>query len=262
MKQERAHALDALRGYAIMTMILSATEAFRVLPAWMYHAQVPPPDHVFNPSIYGITWVDLIFPFFLFSMGAAIPLSLGRQYKAGASLRKLCRKSAIRWLKLAFFAIFIYHTFPFMLGYRQEWLRYAVPLAGFALMFVLYVPNPFRLPELWRRIVNGAAYVVAGAERLRHDHTDTLQCSRSGLDHLFVYDEKTLCSVCRYGIHRCFVSLFRDRWIVAAGCLQLHSGCMALPTCFLKVSAYHSSGYVCGKYVVPLAKRIRCNRRR
>ena len=73
----RAHSLDALRGYAIMTMILAATEAFGILPAWMYHAQEPPPTHVFNPHIYGITWVDLIFPFFLFSMGAAIPLSLG-----------------------------------------------------------------------------------------------------------------------------------------------------------------------------------------
>ncbi len=41
----RAHSLDALRGYAIMTMILAATEAFGILPAWMYHAQVPPPDH-------------------------------------------------------------------------------------------------------------------------------------------------------------------------------------------------------------------------
>lgn len=34
----RAHSLDALRGYAIMTMILAATEAFGILPAWMYHA--------------------------------------------------------------------------------------------------------------------------------------------------------------------------------------------------------------------------------
>ncbi|MBF1074842.1 MAG: DUF5009 domain-containing protein, partial [Prevotellaceae bacterium] len=54
----RSHALDALRGYAIMTMILSATEAFGILPPWMYHAQVPPPGHAFNPHIYGITWVD------------------------------------------------------------------------------------------------------------------------------------------------------------------------------------------------------------
>ena len=51
----RAHSLDALRGYAIMTMILAATEAFGILPAWMYHAQEPPPTNVFNPQIYGIT---------------------------------------------------------------------------------------------------------------------------------------------------------------------------------------------------------------
>ena len=107
MKQTRAHSLDALRGYAIMTMILSATEAFKVLPRWMYHAQVPPPDHVFNWTIYGITWVDLIFPFFLFSMGAAFPLSLGRQYAKGVSKAKLCYKSILRWLKLCFYAIYI-----------------------------------------------------------------------------------------------------------------------------------------------------------
>jgi uncharacterized membrane protein YeiB len=51
MSRPRSHALDALRGYAIMTMVLSATEAFRVLPAWMYHAQVPPPEHVFTPHV-------------------------------------------------------------------------------------------------------------------------------------------------------------------------------------------------------------------
>lgn len=29
----------------------------------MSHAQTPPPDHIFNPEIPGITWVDLVFPF-------------------------------------------------------------------------------------------------------------------------------------------------------------------------------------------------------
>ena len=56
---KRAYSLDALRGYAILTMILSATIAFGILPGWMYHAQVPPPDHHFDPTVYGITWVDL-----------------------------------------------------------------------------------------------------------------------------------------------------------------------------------------------------------
>uniref|UniRef100_A0AB33IXU3 DUF5009 domain-containing protein n=1 Tax=Prevotella sp. GTC17254 TaxID=3236794 RepID=A0AB33IXU3_9BACT len=161
MTAQRVHSLDVLRGYAIMTMILSATEAFRVLPAWMYHAQVPPPNHVFTPSIYGITWVDLIFPFFLFSMGAAIPLSVRRQRERGVSMWKLCRKSMLRWWKLAFFAIFIYHMFPFMMGYQSDWLHYAVPMTAFAWMFLLFMPNPFGLNDLGRRLVNGIAYAVA-----------------------------------------------------------------------------------------------------
>ena len=75
---KRAYALDALRGYAILTMVLSATIAGSILPAWMYHAQTPPPDHVFDPNIAGLTWVDLVFPFFLFAMGAALPFSIGK----------------------------------------------------------------------------------------------------------------------------------------------------------------------------------------
>lgn len=59
----RALALDALRGYAIITMVLSATIVTHVLPGWMSHAQTPPPDHVFNPLLPGVTWVDLVFPF-------------------------------------------------------------------------------------------------------------------------------------------------------------------------------------------------------
>ena len=42
-------------GYAIITMVLSATIVTHVLPGWMSHAQTPPPDHVFNPLLPGIT---------------------------------------------------------------------------------------------------------------------------------------------------------------------------------------------------------------
>ncbi len=157
----RAHALDALRGYAIVTMILSATEAFNVLPAWMYHAQVPPPDHIFNPTIYGITWVDLIFPFFLFSMGAAIPLSLGRLHEKGVSKTQLVWKSILRWLKLTFFAIFIMHAFPFMLGYEQEWLRYFIPIVCFGLLCLMFTPNPFHLSKHKALALKATAYIIA-----------------------------------------------------------------------------------------------------
>lgn len=160
-QKPRAHALDALRGYAIITMVLSAMEAFSVLPRWMYHAQVPPPDHVFDPTIYGITWVDIIFPFFLFSMGAAIPLSLGRQHAKGESIMKLTWKTVQRWVKLTFFAIFIIHAFPFMLGYEQEWMRYAMPIFFFILLCFMFMPNPLGLSPYKARAITWSAYLVA-----------------------------------------------------------------------------------------------------
>ena len=159
----RAHSLDALRGYAIMTMILAATEAFGILPAWMYHAQEPPPTHVFNPHIYGITWVDLIFPFFLFSMGAAIPLSLGRQLEKGTGKLKLLKKTIIRWMKLTFFAIFVIHVYPYMLGYPAPWMNELVALAAFALMFLIFMRNPFHLSKWGNRTMNTLAYAAAVA---------------------------------------------------------------------------------------------------
>jgi len=80
----RILSIDALRGLSVFGMILSATIGYMSdLPAWMFHCQVPPPDYVFDPSVRGISWVDMVFPFFLFSMGAAIPFSLGKRIRSG-----------------------------------------------------------------------------------------------------------------------------------------------------------------------------------
>jgi predicted acyltransferase len=99
----RNESVDALRGFAVLTMVLSGSIAFGdVLPAWMYHAQVPPPDHTFNPAIPGITWVDLVFPFFLFSMGAAIPLSFQAHFQTGAPRFTVLAVAARRLVLLAF----------------------------------------------------------------------------------------------------------------------------------------------------------------
>ena len=86
---KRAYALDALRGYAIITMVLSATVAWNSLPGWMYHAQTPPPDRAFDASLSGITWVDLVFPFFLFAMGAAFPFSIKIRFEKGDTKLRL-----------------------------------------------------------------------------------------------------------------------------------------------------------------------------
>lgn len=81
-KPSRELALDALRGLALLLMVASGLmpwAADQSLPAWMYHAQEPPPSHQFNPNLPGLTWVDLVFPLFLFALGAAIPLAYARR---------------------------------------------------------------------------------------------------------------------------------------------------------------------------------------
>ena len=78
----RAYAVDILRGLAIVGMVLSGYIAWNPdLPAWLFHAQLPPPSFVFDASVAGITWVDLVFPFFLFSMGAEVALKHFRRIR-------------------------------------------------------------------------------------------------------------------------------------------------------------------------------------
>jgi predicted acyltransferase len=131
----RNQSLDALRGFAILTMVLSGSIAFGgVLPAWMYHAQVPPPDHKFIPTIPGITWVDLVFPFFLFSMGAAIPLALAKQERKNASFLKVFWIALRRYLLLTFFALFIYHMRAWVIAETPTAVEYLLSILAFVLL--------------------------------------------------------------------------------------------------------------------------------
>ena len=82
---KRIATIDILRGITIFAMILCANIYFPTLPAWMFHGQTPPPDYIFNPDVKGITWVDLVFPFFLFTMGAAFPLAMRKRLECGTS---------------------------------------------------------------------------------------------------------------------------------------------------------------------------------
>jgi predicted acyltransferase len=144
----RVFALDALRGIAILAMLLSGQLPFgeHALPSWMYHAQVPPPNHVWNGTLPGITWVDLVFPFFLFSMGAAFPLALTRRLEQGYSVCKVAIVIIERGILLAFFALYVDAIRPFVLSEHPSAAVYLMSLLGFALLF----PILTRLPENWK----------------------------------------------------------------------------------------------------------------
>lgn len=161
---QRDQSLDALRGFAILTMVLSGSIAFGgVLPAWMYHAQVPPPNHVFDPSIPGITWVDLVFPFFLFSMGAAIPLALHKYNGQPHAWKQVWWIAIRRFVLLTWFAIFTYHMRAWVISGTPALTDYLLSILGFVLLFFqLYEPDQSKAPT-WYPVVRVIAYGLAAA---------------------------------------------------------------------------------------------------
>jgi predicted acyltransferase len=148
---QRNQSLDTLRGFAIFTMILSGSIAFgNTLPAWMYHAQVPPPLHQFNPKLPGITWVDLVFPFFLFSMGAAIPLALQKKV---LTTQKIIFNVLKRFVLLAFFALFFNHLKAWVIAENPTWREEFIAISAFILLVLLLVKIKNNVLEIIVKIV-------------------------------------------------------------------------------------------------------------
>ncbi|AQQ71756.1 hypothetical protein SMSP2_02134 [Limihaloglobus sulfuriphilus] len=158
---KRAYSLDMLRGIAILLMILSGLEPFGSLPSWMYHAQTPPPSHQFDPNLPGITWVDLVFPFFIFSMGAAIPLSLGRRLKSGQSVFSLSIATLRRFAWLLGFAIFAKNINPFSISGEPTAGIWLVCMLMFGLMFAIWGRWPWNMPAGARTGIKTAGIIAA-----------------------------------------------------------------------------------------------------
>jgi hypothetical protein len=135
--KKREEALDALRGLAILLMVLSSSISFGILPGWMYHAQVPPPQHIFKPELPGITWVDLVFPFFLFTMGAAIPLALQKKL-ASQSVFKTAGQLVQRYFLLVVFALFTFYARAWVMSGTPGWQEHLLSIACFFVLFLMY----------------------------------------------------------------------------------------------------------------------------
>jgi hypothetical protein len=89
----RVVSIDALRGLVMFTMIFVndlAGVSKNVVPAWMRHFH----------GHSGMTFVDLVFPAFLFIVGMSIPLALGGRLNAGEPPRKVLFHVGLRTLAL------------------------------------------------------------------------------------------------------------------------------------------------------------------
>jgi predicted acyltransferase len=181
---KRAPALDALRGIAILLMILSGSIPFgNALPAWMYHAQVPPPLHIFNPNLPGITWVDIVFPFFIFSMGAAFPFAMRKKLEKGIPSVKILLDILIRALLLAGFAIFIEHIRPSTIGHPPHLREWILGIAGFIIVFMILARLPLSLNKYFRWGIKIAGLIAAiiMLSMLRYPNGTGFQLNRSDI---------------------------------------------------------------------------------
>lgn len=134
--KRRDLSLDFLRGLSIFGMIFSALVPAGVLPGWMYHIQNPPPSHQLDIQVAGIGWVDLVFPVFIFCMGAAIPLSGKEKIRTGMTsggfIKSVLGRFGMLWL---FSYLYVLLNYSDVEGIWPQILT----LLGFCALFPLYM---------------------------------------------------------------------------------------------------------------------------
>lgn len=113
IRPPRLIALDAWRGLTVMLMLLVNNVALgNLTPQQLTHAEFG-----------GVTLTDLVFPWFLFCAGAALPFSHAAAQRAGVSgserLKRLLARSALLYLLGAFVTSVAERRFTLGLGVLQ-----------------------------------------------------------------------------------------------------------------------------------------------
>ena len=129
----RITSIDALRGFVMFMMIFvnDLSGGGKIVPDWMVHFS----DR--HPKGSGMTFVDLVFPAFLFIVGMSVPFALGGRMAKGEPLLKTLGHVALRTISLLFIGILMVHETPdtAALGWSGNWwcvLMYLSAIAAFS----------------------------------------------------------------------------------------------------------------------------------
>lgn len=105
----RVLAIDAFRGVTMLVMIFVNTLAgVRGMPAWMEHM---PAD------VDGMTFVDVVFPAFLFIVGMSIPFALAQREAQGDTPLQIWKHIGLRALGLIVLGVFMVNAED---GYNEK----------------------------------------------------------------------------------------------------------------------------------------------
>ena len=156
---ERALGLDAFRGFLLLAMTFAMTIPFGPFPTWMYHMQNPPPSGEFA-AIAGLTWRDLMFPGFLFTMSAAIPITNSLRLAKGMSYPGVIFTMLKRAGLLMLFAWIIGHVNPY---WTEDYTRRGnlMAIAGFLICWPIFMRKLPQWSEQTARNVKRVGFALA-----------------------------------------------------------------------------------------------------
>jgi heparan-alpha-glucosaminide N-acetyltransferase len=130
----RITSIDALRAFVMFMMLFvnDLSSAGKMVPDWMVHFS----DR--HPGGSGMTFVDLVFPAFLFIVGMSIPFAPGGRLGKGEPRWKVFGHVAARSVSLVAIGILMVHGTPesAALGWSGDWwcvLMYLAAMAAFSL---------------------------------------------------------------------------------------------------------------------------------
>jgi heparan-alpha-glucosaminide N-acetyltransferase len=160
----RITSIDALRGFVMFMMIFvnDLSGAGRILPDWMVHFS----DR--HPKASGMTFVDLVFPAFLFIVGMSVPFALGGRMAKGQTLLRTLGHVAIRTLSLLFIGILMVHETPdtAALGWSGHWWCVLMYLSAIAAFCSFSPPSPASEPRRKQWRIAGFCVRLAGLASL------------------------------------------------------------------------------------------------
>lgn len=151
----RIASIDIFRGLTVLVMVFVDNLDFvKGLPWWTYH--MPRQSN-------GLTYVDMVFPAFLFVMGMSIPLAVERRIAEGDSQRKIWVHIVLRSLSLVALGLFIANG-P-QVDHQQTGISAVswdlLGFAGIALFWSVYPSSLARRPL--QRIAKYAGFLLLAA---------------------------------------------------------------------------------------------------
>jgi heparan-alpha-glucosaminide N-acetyltransferase len=147
----RVDSLDILRGLTVLVMLfVNDLAGVAGVPAWMKHIQPSTAD--------GMTFVDVVFPAFLFIVGLSLPLAIERRFSRGESISSVAGHIGIRVASLLVIGVFMVNSDN---ASHQGWLHPAVwVLLFYGAVCLVWMNLPGVRRSGWFRIAGLALLVV------------------------------------------------------------------------------------------------------